>query len=303
MIKRFSLLAALVAVMFAFNACEEDSVGPTEDETPSAPINLMATSADEATVHLMWNAPGDLDTDLFQNYTVTYYPEGTGSVDAPTMDADDAGAPFPVTGLDEDKVYTFEVVTNYTNGESSTVVSINWAPAMRFDMIDAETIKVYSHTSSFGSGLKLYDDTFEEPELMTVSDIAMWNLALDTKTSGEVNFGSASMTAYNGAATATMSAEISSVLYPADGLNDRFESETLDTKSFSARVEDLSAASSGQKAGVVMYARVPNGDTYNYAKLFVKSVDGSFLQGTGDDQYVEVTISYQANAGFPYAKK
>jgi hypothetical protein len=304
MIKRFSLLAALVAVMFAFNACEEDSTGPSEDETPGAPINLMATSANETTVHLMWNEPGDLNADLFQNYTVTYYPQGTGSENAPEMDADAAGVAFPVENLDTDKVYTFEVVTNYTNGETSTVTSIDWAPAMRFDMVSAETIKVYAHTSSFGSGLKLYDDLFMEPELMTVAGIADWNLALDTKTTGEVNFGSASVTTYTGAATATMSAEISSVLYPADGLNDRFESESLDSQTFTQTVEDLAVVSSGQKAGVVMYARVPNGDDYNYAKLFIKgNGNGGFLQGTGDDQYIEVTISYQANANFPYAKK
>ncbi len=303
MIKRFSLLAALVAVMFAFNACEEDTVGPGDEETPSAPINLMATSADDNTVHLKWSAPGDLDATMFDSYTVTYYPEGTGSTDAPTMDATEADMAFPVTGLDMDKVYTFEVVTNYTNGETSSMVSINWAPAMRFDMVDANTIKVYAHTSSLGSGLKLYDDLFEEPELMTVADIAMWNLGLDTKVAGTAKFGSASMLDYTGAATATMSAELSSVLYPADGLNDRFESESLDMNTFSQRVEDLSTASSGSKAGVVMYARVPNADTYNYAKLFVKSVGGSFVQGTAPDQFVEVTISYQANAGFPYAKK
>jgi len=303
MIKRFSLLAALVAVMFAFNACEEDTVGPGDDETPSAPINLMALSADASTVHLKWSAPGDLDATMFDSYTVTYYPEGTGSTDAPTMDATEADMPFPVTGLDSNLVYTFDVVTNYTNGETSTVASINWSPAMRFDMVDAQTIKVYAHTSSFGSGLKLYDDLFEEPELMTVADIAMWNLGLDTKVDGTAYFGSASILDYTGAVTAAMSAEVSSVLYPADGLNDRFESESLDMNTFTQRVEDLATASSGTKAGVVMYARVPNGDTYNYAKLFVKSVNGSFVQGTGDDQFVEVTISYQANAGFPYAKK
>ena len=41
---------------------------------------------------------------------------------------------------------------------------------------------------------------------------------------------------------------------------------------------------------------------YNYAKVLVKYNNGSFLQGTSPNRYVEFEISYQKVTGVPYAK-
>lgn len=297
------MLTALVAVMFAFNACEEDTVSPTDPE-PSNVTALMANSIDDNTVHLMWTAPSDLDATLFQDYTVAYYPKGTGATNAPELTTTEAGIPFEVTALDTDKEYTFVVTTNYSDGQSSTGASITWAPAMRFNTVDAETIKIYSHTSNFGSGLILSGE-FDEPELATIANIVNWNLALDTKTSGNIKFGSASSTTYNGAATATNSAMITSSLIPADGLSDVFDSQGLDSKSFALQTVELEGVTPGNNDGFVLYAKTDNGTDVHYAKIFIRynTSANSVLFGTGNDQYAEVTISYQANAGFPYAKK
>lgn len=294
-------MTALVAVMFAFNACEEDTTGP-ENDVPSAPVGLMATSINSTTVHIKWTAPGDLDDALFKDYTVIYYPSNTSADDAPDMTADMAGEPFEITGLDEDKTYTFEVITNYTNGESSTAAKIEWAPAIRFETVDAETIKVYeSDATAFGSGISLYDSFLETPEVLTVANIVNWNLGLDTKNSS-LNFGSASQLSYTGATTAA-SAELASVAFTANGLNDVFDSEGMDTRTYTERVEDLTNVSLGAKSGVVFYVRVANGTGFNYAKVYVDGNGGSFLKGTSPNRYVEVTISYQANIDVPYAKQ
>lgn len=298
-------MTALVAVMFAFNACEEDTVGPADPE-PSNVTELKANSADDNTVHLMWTAPSDLDATLFQDYTVTYYPKGTGATNAPEMTTTDAGIPFAVTALDMDKEYTFVITTNYTDGQSSTGASITWAPAMRFEKVSAEPIKVYIHTSSFGSGLTLYDDLFEEPAVATVANIVDWHLGLDTKTSGEINFGSASSTTYTGAVNAGSSAMVTKALISANGLSDVFDSQGLDGKSFALQTVALAGAiPDAGKEGFVMYAKTGDGATAHYAKIFIKynTTDNSVLFGTGDDKYIELTISYQKNAGFPYAKK
>lgn len=304
-IKRISILTALVAVMFAFNACEEDNVGPGDPE-PSNVVELKANSVDANTVHLMWTAPSDLDATLFQDYTVVYYPKGTGSTNAPELTTTDAGIPFPVTALDEDKEYTFVVTTNYTDGQSSTGTSITWAPALRFEQVSASPIKVYIHTSSFGSGLTLYEDLFEEPSVATVANIVDWHLGLDTKTSGEINFGSASSTTYTGAVNATNSAMITKSLISANGLSDVFDSQGLDGKTFALQTVNLQGAiPEAGKSGFVLYAKTGSGATAHYAKLFIRynTASNSVLFGEDDDKYIEVTISYQKNAGFPYAKK
>lgn len=307
-IKKLSLLTALIAVMFVFNSCNDDSTGPSETKKPGAPVNLVATSTNATTVTIQWNAPGDLDGDLFKEYTVTYYPEGTGATNAPDTVVATAGVPVSFSGLDENKVYVFAVTTSYTNGETSTATTIKWAPAMRFETVDANTIKIYtSEVLTQGSGINLYADdglgTFL-PTVLSVTNITQWNLGLDTKVAGKVNFGSASALSYSGSSTVINSAEISSSLRTADGLNDPdvFDSQALDAKTYSQNVEDLSKINLTNKSGVVMYVRVPTATDYNYAKIFIKSVNGSFLQGT-TEKYIEITVSYQANAGFPYAKK
>lgn len=298
-------MTALVAVMFAFNACEEDTVAPTVD-TPSAPIGLEATSINGTTVHIRWQDANDIDATMLQDYTVTYYPENTSSTDAPELTAMKSGEAFEITGLDSNKVYIFDVVTNYDNGESSTVASIKWAPALRFEKVSGSTIKLYtSDVLNKGSGIMLeaYDDIVDfiyYPEVLTTANMAQWNLGLYTNAAKDsIIFGSASQLNYKDASLATSSAEVSDAV-PATSLNDVFDSQKLDDKNYSQDFHNLSNATSS----VVIYVKntKDNGDVH-YAKVFLKNVNGSFIQGVDGDTYVEAEISYQVNAGFPYAKK
>lgn len=304
LIKKLSLLTALVAVMFAFNACEEDTVTPTVD-TPSAPIALEATSINSTTVHIKWKDASDINKTMVKDYTVTYYPSNTSSTDAPMLSAKESGVAFPIPNLDSTKEYTFEVVTNYDNGESSTASMIKWAPALRFEKVAAQTIKLYtSNVIGKGSGIKL--ETFDSidgiyiPEVLTTDNISKWNLGIYTsKGMDTLMFGSASVLNYKNASTATESAEVSDAV-PATSLNDVFDSQALDNKNYSQDRHLLTNTTSS----VVVYVRTTNAaNEVHYAKVFLKNVNGSFIQGQSGDTYVEVEISYQLNAGFPYAKK
>ncbi len=300
-IKKLSLLAALVAVMFAFNACEEDTVAPVDD-VPSAPIGLEATSINSTTVHIRWQDASTIDADQLQDYTVTYYPSNTSSDNAPEMTAMKSGEAFEITGLDSNKEHTFEVVTNYKNGESSTATMIKWAPAMRFVSVAANTIKLYTtDVVGKGSGLALYeDDGLGEflPTVLVKAQMSMWNLGLHTTTAGEIVFGSASQLPYDNASTAIQSAEISSAI-PAASLNDVFDSQGLDNRNYSQNFHNLTNATSS----VVIYVKSTTNGEVHYAKVFLKYVNDSFIQSDGGDNYVEIQVSYQATAGLPYAKK
>lgn len=298
--KNLLTIAMMIAMMSFFTACDDDSPTEPDKEKPDAPTNLMATSINESTIHIKWDAPSTLDNDLFESYQVTYYPEGGTAGEA--LESVEAGQPFPLTNLTNGTVYVIEVVTVYSNGESSDATTMMWAPAMRFEQVDANTIRVYDSQASAGSGLVLFDSFLETPSVETVANIAIWNLGLDTKVAGTVKFGSASQLDYNGAATAA-SAHIGN-LTAVNSLNDLFDSEAMDMKQYSESAPDLNAIDTQGAGGIAFYVRAESetAGIYNYAKVFVKYENGSFLKEDGLGSYVEVVISYQKEAGVPYAK-
>jgi hypothetical protein len=79
-----------------------------------------------------------------------------------------------------------------------------------------------------------------------------------------------------------------------------FDSQALDAKNFAERSIDLTQLASSTVL-VVRY-KYPGENEYHYAKILIKYVNGSFLQGTSPNRYVEFEISYQKVAGVPYAK-
>lgn len=58
------------------------------------------------------------------------------------------------------------------------------------------------------------------------------------------------------------------------------------------------------KNGIILFARIGSGSTAHYAKIVILKKGGSFIQGgtTGNDQFIQVLVSYQTAAGVPYAK-
>lgn len=307
LLRKLGILAIAALTAISFNACDEDSTTEPIADVPSAPADLMATSIDSSTIHIMWEAPSDLDQTLFESYTVTWFETNDdGSTENAT--ATEAGTPFPLTNLQHGVTYTIRVTTNYNNGESSTQsAEIMWSPAYRFTVNESlvDPIRVYERSSSLGSGLDLYvADEFGDKfsTSLTVGNIADWNLGLENGGS-ELYFGSAGALNYSVAGDA-QSAEISGYV-TATTLNQVFDSEGLDAGDFSEAQVDLSTVDLAGEEGIVFYVRTIEGDNteYNYAKVLVKAPNGSFLQGTAPDRYVEVVVSYQETAGVPYAKR
>lgn len=308
LLRRLGILAIAALTALSFNACDEESTIEPIADVPSAPESLMATSIDSNTIHIMWEAPSDLDQTLFQSYTVTWFETNDdGSTEnATTMDA---GTPFPLTGLSHGVVYTIRVTTNYNNGESSTEsAEIMWSPAYRFTVNDSgvDPIRIHEGASSLGSGLDLYvSDEFGDKysNALTTGKIEDWNLGFRIDGSSFL-FGSASTLGYNASPDAVNSAEISGYKV-ATTLEQVFDSEGLDAGDFSLANVDLATVDLDGEEGIVLYVRNDedgNGE-YNYAKVLVKAPGGTFLQGTSPNRYVEVVVSYQEAEGVPYAKR
>jgi len=90
--------------------------------------------------------------------------------------------------------------------------------------------------------------------------------------------------------------EIAAEVYTnVNSLNDVFDSEALNAKTFAEREIDLTQYS----GNIVLVVRTADN---HYAKVLVKYVNGSFLQGSEPNRYVECEVSYQKAAGVPYAR-
>ncbi len=255
-----------------------------------APTELMARSEDETSVALKWKAVTDA-----AKYVVKY--DGQEKEVIPTP-----GAEYVMTtisGLDEGTVYTFDVHSISNDLNLSAATSIDWAPAYRFESIEANTIKLYEAASDLGSGIDLFNENDGSPAVLTVANGQDWNLGLYTK-NDIVQFGSASKIPYN-FGTTPEACELSQITIAEDvTLDDLYGSQALSGATYTEELFDLTSTELANK-NILFFVKVPNGTNYNYAKVLVNG-KGGFLKGNTGNRYIEVTISYQKEVNVPYAK-
>ncbi|MCE5305875.1 MAG: fibronectin type III domain-containing protein [Chloroherpetonaceae bacterium] len=291
-----NLFLVLFAAIFAFTACDDtdNPVDPTDK--PIAPTSLQATSKNESTVILRWTASTSESNSLFDKYVLTV----TGGANPiQPFDIAKGTTSAEISGLNEGTIYTFSIVTKFTDGTtSSTSAQIQWAPATRFVRNqNDQPIQVYESASNFGSGLVIFDPIGDGPKSATVSNGAQWNLGLDTR-NGKLVLASARLLDYN-FITQPGVTEIASEVINANSLDVVFDSQALEAKYFQERSIDLTQQNSSFV--IIVRFRQPGSTQYNYAKVLVKYNNG-FLQGSADNRYVAFEISYQKQAGVPYAK-
>lgn len=275
---------------------------------PKAPTGLKATSINSTTVHITYAASEDASKSIFAGYELIVSTDG-GAPLAPKSIAKNVN-PIEVIGLVEGTIYTFELRSVYNNAAknaiSTNAAELTWSPASRFDLTGNDSeIKVFGTDSKeFGSGLNLYDMDDASPKIFKISGSDMWQLCLYTRRN-TLEFGSAvAQTKYSYNAGAPKIAQIGTTEFLTDDLNDTFLGEALNSIAFTSKVVNLKDAKyANQNKGVVFIVRADDGNgAYNYAKVLVVKKNGNFLQGTGDEVYVQCKISYQKVKGVPYAK-
>lgn len=275
---------------------------------PTAPTGLKATSINSTTVHITYTSSQDEGKSIFAGYELIVSEDG-GAPLAPKTIAKNVN-PIEVTGLVEGTIYTFELRAVYNaaakNAVSVNAASLTWSPASRFDLTGNDTeIKVFGTDSKdFGSGLNLFSLENNGPTIFKISGSENWQLCLYTR-NNTLEFGSAiAQTKYTYNAGAPKIAQIGTTEFLTDDLNSTFLGEALNSIAFTNKVVNLKDAKyADQNKGVVFIVRVDDGaGAYNYAKVLVVKKNGNFLQGTGDEVYVQCKISYQKVQGVPYAR-
>jgi hypothetical protein len=287
------LLVFLTLSTLIFTACEEDDPVSADKPLPAAPTNLRATSLSSTEVQLKWDRSASHDSSWFAGYELTITggspmtPIKIGKVDN-----------YKVTGLQEGVIYTFTLKSVNTDNKTSTgSTSVIWSPASRF--VDSD-IRMYVFESTNGSGLTLYGAN-NKPQNLKATERAQWHLGLDNRTTGALWFGSAKLIDI-GTATPTDKVEIADTYWETNSLDNVLEKAALNTYNFAERRVNLLQLDKG--TGLVFVVRVMRqGQTnWNYAKVLVERGSGGFLQGTGNDRYIQMKISYQKTVGVPYAK-
>jgi len=293
--KKFRILTiAVIFATFLFNACEETTTPTGPIGAPNAPTSMMATSKNATSVNLKWTASTSESTADFCCYVLNV----TGGAAVAPIQVTKGQATYTVQGLEEGTVYTFSLKAKNTDGSLSSAATINWSPATRFEKNENDApIKIYESLSDFGSGLVVYDKDSKAPRSAKVADSKYWTLGLYTK-DGKVLLGSPSLLDYTFGTTPGVT-EIADVITGITSLDDIYDSQALTSKTFAAKTIDLTKYNSNI-AFVIRY-KLEGSTEYNYAKVFVKYVNGSFLQGTAANRYVEFILSFQTKAGVPYA--
>ena len=300
------ILASLVlASTVFFVSCEENSIiDPGTSGTPLAPTNVQVSTRNETTIAVRWEKATS-DTVTPTGYEVTATPTTGAAITRTTTVAAASGYNF--TGLTEGTVYTFTVKALAGSNSSTSSSSVMWAPAKR----TTSTGRMYVSTSSNGSGLNLATGAN-----LTIANGGQWDLCLDDK-DGNILVGSPGVSGYvnnsfqfpNGQDAKIV--RLRGATYRATSLDDIWESSSLGdgtaegdgTNQFKERLYDLGTINATQ-GGLGFVAAVFTGNTtspINYAKVLVKSIGGSFVQGTGSGRYVEVEVSYQSAVNTPYA--
>lgn len=271
---------------------------------PAAVTGLAATSGSANSVILTWEPSTSASVaGAFDGYELRISGADSGPL-APVKISAGTQMPYTVSDLTEGQVYTFTVVSMYKNGVTSEAnPEVNWSPASRFNLTANDVvIRLYGSKSSGSSGLDLYDEVEGGPMALKVSSGSNWNLGLFTN-NGKTEFGSASLLSYNFNGT-PVECQISSVSYDGyNSLEEIFDNVALNLGTFAPRVINLEDYEAGESQAFVMVVRTKEGSNadYNYAKVLVKKINGKFLQGSGDEVYIECVISYQKAPGVPYA--
>jgi hypothetical protein len=304
--KFFFLFVISASLAVILNSCNDTTTNPVDNPQPKpSPVtNLMATSINDSTVAIKFDASPSETNSLFKNYILSVYENSPTAANNFPINAGTNS--YNVSGLTEGKIYNFQIVANYTNDSASTPVVIQWSPASRFELnVNSEPIWVYETLSGFGSGLMLFNLAGGAPKVLKTTSNEGWDLGLYTK-NDSIIFGSATQLNYN-LTVIPKPTQILSDYFKANSLNEVYDSQAMNAGAREAKYDDQAFDFTGLNPtnNSIFYVRKADANNkYNYAKVMImKNPNGAgFLQGTAPNRYFVIQISYQKTAGVPYAK-
>ncbi|MFZ1728884.1 MAG: fibronectin type III domain-containing protein [Bacteroidota bacterium] len=295
--KKFRVL--FVVALLAFSAaCTEESTGPIDADV-TGPTNLRAASASEAII-LNWTPSASESQDNFGGYRVTVLNKETNESFFENAPKGDGHTVMNLLNGTRYKI-TVAAVTSLDK-ESTSSVSIEWAPAVRRNVEQTgQAIRVYSTTSvNFNSAVDLFNESGicevipqSGPEFKARGDLFVY--APDAG-SNFLEIRSPSAANNQG-----METQFSTVSYNSDDLDEQYVTTPPATGTYTSPQVTITYAV--VTAGKVIYGRLKRGTDYYYFRLLVKrDATSKLVQGSGLDRYLEFVVSYQHIRNVPFAK-
>lgn len=303
--KQFRILTmiALAAVLATFTACDENTTDPVDtDPAVAAPTNLKAASADGA-VFLSWVASVDENADNFGSYNIVILNKSTNETLAPRT-VGKGIINVRIDGLTNGVRYQFTVRSVTDLGKESTNFAlVEWSPAVRQNIDNTGVpIKVYATTStSFNSAVDLYNAQGRAEVISQAGDIFrdrgdLYVFASNTTSSLDIISPNQAIN------TGPETHFSSSGPYDADNLDNLHADQPPANASYT--LQQLTIGTSTVSTGKVYFGRIVRGnDMYYFRMLIKRGSNGSLVQGSGNDRYVEMAVSFQNAPNNPFAKQ
>lgn len=295
---RILTMLALAALLSAgFTACDDNTTDPVDtDPVLAAPTNLKAASADNA-VFLSWTASIDENESNFGSYEITVLNKATNETLAPRT-AGKGISSIRVDGLTNGVRYQFTIrsVTNLGK-EGTTFATLEWSPAVR-----QNAVNVYATTSTtFNSAVDLYNangDIEVIPQSgQTFKDRGdLYVFAASNNSSLEI----ISPDQANNQGLETQFSNVTPV--DMDDMNGQLASEPPANGTYT--LKKLTVQASSATSGRIYWGRIVRGNDMYYFRLLVKKGgNGSLVQGSGNDRFLEMGVSFQNAPNNPFAKQ
>ncbi|PLX26423.1 MAG: hypothetical protein C0600_10815 [Ignavibacteria bacterium] len=295
-------LALALVVSIAFTACDEDSDNPiTTDPEVAAPTSLMAASDDGAVI-LSWTPSIDETADNFGSYDIVVLNLATNETGTP-ITAGKGVSSAVINGLTNGVRYQFTMRSVTTLGNQSTdFATIEWSPAVRQNQDNnGLPIKVYATTSTtFNSAVDLYNDNGDAEVIPQ---------------SGQTFTERGDLYVYAASSNATLS-----IISPAEANNQGLETQfsnasPVDVDDLDNQLateppagstytqKDITLDNGGVSSGRIYWGRLVRGTDYYYFRMLIKKgTNGKLVQGTGNDRFIEMNVSFQNAVNNPFAK-
>lgn len=298
--KHFRILTmfALAALLTAgFTACDENSTDPVDtDPVLAAPTNLKAASADKA-IFLSWTPSVDESESNFGSYEITVFNRSTNETLAPRT-AGKGISSIRVDGLTNGVMYQFTIrsVTNLGK-EGTTFSTIEWSPAVR-----QTAVNVYATTStSFNSAVDLYNASGNIEVIpqsgQTFKDRGdLYVFASGTSSALEIT--SPDQANNQGLETQFSTAPPVDM----DDLDGQLATEPPANGTYT--LKKLTVPTGTATSGRIFWGRIVRDSQMYYFRLIVKKgSNGSLIQGSGNDRFLEMGVSFQNVPNIPFAKQ
>ncbi len=302
--KKFRILGliALTALFSAaFTACDEDTNPVDNDPVLAAPSNLKAASADGA-IFLNWTASIDESASNFGSYSISILNKATGTTLAPRTAGKGINS-MRVDGLTNGVRYQFTIRSVTDLGkDGTTFATVEWSPAPRQNTDKyGVPIKVYATTSTnFDSAVDLYNDSGLAEVIKQSSQI--FQDRGDLYVHATSNTSTIEITSPDQANNQGLETQFSNVTpVDIDNLDGQLASEPPSDASFT--LKKLTVQTGSAATGRVYFGRLVRGSEKFYFRILVKKgSNGSLIQGSGPDRYLEMVASFQNAPNNPFAK-